>query len=224
MSRIISGIMRYFMKKNINEFSPIKQRFFMIYKSTGLTQAEFGARIGKSQRLISDILNDHRNVSADMIQLLHYKLNVNVNFLLKGETPMFLPKEIRQDMLIPLIADIPAGPWEAWIDSYAPGAGEDYVSCPELRGENLFAIRVDGDSMMPQLHPGDILVIDPHRRFTSGIAAVRHHWGYKIRNVHRAGEKLLLYPLNPAYKPEEIAPDDNTRLYVPVKVLSVRDI
>ena len=210
--------------KDINELSPIKQRFRMVFESSGLTQVEFGRQIGKSQNLISDILNDRCNVSGDMIQLLRYKLNVNPDFLLKGSTPIFLKKDI-DDLRIPVIADIPAGPWEDWIDSYAPGAGDDFLVCPDVHGKNLFAVRVKGDSMKPELAEGDILVIDPHKKFESGIAVVRHHWGYRIRNVKKiTRDRWFLWPLNPAHESLEITPDNDTRLYVPVKMVSMRDI
>jgi SOS-response transcriptional repressor LexA len=212
------------MAKNYNP-PEINQRFFALFKNTGLSQKEFGALVGVSQQQVSNIFLGKRGVTPMMIKLLEVKLNANKMYLLNGEGPMYADKHDSRNLDIPLIADIPAGPWEAWIDSYAPGAGEDYVSCPDLRGENLFAIRVDGDSMLPQLQAGDILVIDPNRRFKSGIAAVRHHWGYKIRTVRKISRgKWLLCPLNTAFEIEEITPDENTRLYVPVKVISVRDI
>jgi len=210
--------------KNINDLSPIKQRFYMIFKSSGLNQTEFATLLGKSQGQISLILSNRSNVSPDMIQLLRYKLNVNPDFLLKGSTPMFLKKDI-DDLLIPVIADIPAGPWEDWIDSYAPGAGDDFIVCPDVHGKNLFAVRVKGDSMKPELAEGDILVIDPYKKFESGIAVIRHHWGYRIRNVKKiTRDRWFLWPLNPAHDSLEITPDNDTRLYVPVKVISMRDI
>jgi len=123
----------------------------MVFKSSGLTQAEFGRILGKSQNQISNILNNKSSVSGDMIQLLRYKLNVRPDFLLKGRTPMFLKKDIN-DFRIPIIADIPAGPAELWIDSYAPGAGDDFIAASDVQGRNLFAIRVKGNSMEPKLY------------------------------------------------------------------------
>jgi len=211
--------------KNINELSPVKQRFYMVFKASRLTQAEFGNKLGKSQNHISRILNGKRNISAEMIKLLRYEMNVNPRFLLHGETPMFLPVKIEASRIVPIIADIPAGDWRFWLDSYAAGAGDDYVSCPDIPGENLFAVRVEGDSMEPKLVAGDILVIDPHRKFDGGIAVVRHDEGYKIRHVRKIGRKrYLLCPFNSAYKDEEIEPGPDTQFYVPVKKISVSDI
>jgi len=71
---------------------------------------------------------------------------------------------------------------------------------PDVSGKNLFGIRVTGESMEPTLYDGDILIINPHKKFTRGLAVVRHHWGYKIRNVHKRGNNsYTLAPVNPAY-------------------------
>ena len=197
----------------------------MIFKQSGLSQAGFGKVLGKSQGLISDILNNRSNISGDMIQLLGYKMNVNLDYLLHGKQPMYRFKRPKETFHVPIIADIPAGPWQYWIDSYAAGAGDDYVAAPDVKGKNLFAVRVDGDSMEPVLFEGDILVIDPHKEYRHGLAVVRHHWGYKIRNVYKQNERrYYLCPQNSTYESEEITADNETRIYVPVKVISMRDI
>lgn len=209
---------------NINDFSPIKQRFYMIFKSTGLTQAEFGKSLGKSQKLISAILNNRSNISGDMIQLLFYKFKVNPNYLLKGEKPMFIEK-MDINRRIPIIADIPAGDWRHWFDSYAAGAGDDYIAVPNLKGNNLFAIRVVGDSMEPLLFKGDILILDPQKQYRNGLAVVRHDWGYKIRNVYRRGKNTYyLCPQNSKHESKEIVANNETKVYIPVKVISMKDL
>jgi len=214
---------------NISDYNPIRQRFFMIFKSLHITQTEFGKKLGKSQNLISAILNNKRAVSGDMIQLLRYKFNVNPDYLLYGRSPMFIEK-MELNRRIPILGDIPAGEWKHWIDAYSANAGDDYVSAPELKGSYLFAVRVEGDSMEPLLYKGDIIVIDPDKQFSHGIAVVRHNWGYKIRNVKirnvfmKSEQKLYLCPQNSKYDPEEITADNDTRVYVPIKVISLKDI
>jgi len=97
----------------------------MIFKSTRLTQAEFGKRLGKSHQLISAIFNNRSSVSGDIIQLLRYEFHVNPDYLLHGRTPMFIEKmELKRR--IPIIADIPAGEVKFWFDSYAAGGGTVY--------------------------------------------------------------------------------------------------
>jgi len=208
---------------NLYDYSPVRRRFYWIFKAMKMTQSEFGKRLGKSQNLISAILNNKCEVSGDMIQLLRYKFHVNPDYLLHGKTPMFIEKmELKRR--IPVIADIPAGECRYWFDAYSAGAGDDYVSIPDMDRENMFAVRVEGDSMEPTLHNGDILIIDPHKQFTRGLAVVRFHDGYNIKNVRRHGNTLTLTPVNPSYDEEVIEADAETFLYVPVRVISMKEL
>jgi len=113
---------------------------------------------------------------------------------------------------IPLLTDIPAGPWMDWLDTYAAGAGEDYIPRDNVRGAHVFAIRVRGDSMEPRLFEGDILVIDPEAPFEpkrgGRIAVVKFNGGYKIRTVHLNPDRAtyLLEPLKKEFYETEIIP------------------
>jgi SOS-response transcriptional repressor LexA len=159
-----------------------------------------------------------------MIQLLRYKFNVNPEYMLHGTPPMFLKPQVG-GAVIPVLANIPAGEWRFWLDSNAPDVADEYIAVPGVQGEGLFAVSVWDDSMESRLHEGDILVIDPHRTFDSGIAVVRHEEGCKIRTVRRFGvDRWLLVPLNDKYEVIEISVGPNTKFYVPVKLICIRDV
>jgi len=199
-------------------------RDFRIRSAKG--QNEIADTLGITKAGISNIETGRAKLTRSNILTLSRVYNLNPDWLLYGYNPKFLDKPEPEVSLIPVIADIPAGPWEFWLDSYAPGAGDDYLAVPpDMRGKNLFAVRVDGDSMEPVLFDGDILIIDPHKKYRHGLAVVRHHWGYKIRNVYKQNERrYYLCPQNSKYESEEITADNETRIYVPVKVISMRDI
>lgn len=212
------------MAKNY-DLRPENQRFGELFRQANLSQKEFGELLGVSQRQISAILLGRSLITPMLIELLRYKLNINPSWLLHGELPKRIENPEWATGYIPILADIPAGPWKLWIDTYVTGVGDDYIAAPtDIKGENLFAIRVKGDSMEPSLHEGDILVINPHREFISGLAVVRHHWGYKIRMAKKHNNTYILTPLNLAYKEEEIEPDNDTRFYVPVKRISMQNL
>lgn len=196
----------------------------MVFKSSGFTQKEFGSLLGRSQNQISTILNGKSNVSADMIQLMRYKLNVNPEFLLKGRTPMFLEKPKLDVTLIPILGYIPAGSWEDWIKSLPVAKDVEYLSIPYIKQDRFFGVQVKGDSMEPVLHDTDILIIDPKKKHQHGIAVVRHDLKVTIRNVQVSKNKYYLWPYNPSHKTEEIVPDEFTRLFVPIKVISMWDL
>lgn len=79
---------------------------------------------------------------------------------------------------------------------------EDYVLL-HIRAtgkrKNLVASRVDGDSMEPMLHSGDIVVIDrdDKRVVKNRIYAIFHEEGLTAKYVERKKELLILRPINP---------------------------
>lgn len=175
----------------------VNERLFEVRKKLKLTQSQMADILGTTHSNISHLESGKHLLSSLYLAPLELKLNVNSRYIFHGEEPMFLEKPESKFSLIPIIADIPAGDWREWFDSYAAGAGDDYIAAPEVKGDNLFAIRVIGDSMEPLLFEGDILVIDPHKEYRHGLVVVRHHWGYKIRNVYRKSKlKYYLCPQN----------------------------
>ena len=79
---------------------------------------------------------------------------------------------------------------------------EDYVLL-HIRAagkrKNLVASRVDGDSMEPMLHSGDIVVIDrdDKRVVKNRIYAIFYEEGLTAKYVERKKELLILRPINP---------------------------
>jgi len=204
-------------------------RLRQLRKQRGFTQDDFAELIGTGRSNLSRMERGEYPPGKAQISLLKEKLNVNPDWILYGETPIFIERQpINKAVEIPVLADIPAGDWKFWIDSYYTGSGMSSISCPELKGDNLFAIRVDGVSMYPMINDNDYLVINPHKVFTKGLAVVRHDFGehlaFKIRMVRKHGKQYILTPVNPQYDELTITPNQGTRLYVPIKVISMRDL
>ena len=202
--------------------SGMNLRFSLVFKQLGLTQKEFGGRLGLSQNQVSTILAGKSAITPATVQLLRHEFRINPDYLHTGASPLFLPPDIP---FIPILTEIPSGPWRRWMDSRATETGTDYLAAPhDIPGENLFAVRVTEHSMEPVISPGDIVIINPHREFTRGIAVVCRREGYRIRLARPIDSGYLLIPFHPDYDEERLTTDDDTRFYVPVKVLSIRDI
>lgn len=89
---------------------------------------------------------------------------------------------------------------------------DTWVAIPEeLAPGRHLALRVVGDSMVPLLHSGDVVLVDLDRPAHPGaVAVVRHpEHGYVVKRLARAagGAALTLVSLNPAYPPLELAPE-----------------
>jgi phage repressor protein C with HTH and peptisase S24 domain/DNA-binding XRE family transcriptional regulator len=71
---------------------------------------------------------------------------------------------------IPIINRVAAGRPAEFTDlDYPPGVADDYLSVPPgLDDPNAFAVRVDGDSMEPRYHQGDVVIFSPAAEVASG--------------------------------------------------------
>jgi phage repressor protein C with HTH and peptisase S24 domain len=70
-------------------------------------------------------------------------------------------------------------------------------------GENIAALAVDGDSMDPTLHRGDMVVCDSMGWSGEGIYAVRIGGSGFVKRLTKAPGKLVIISDNPKYPPRE---------------------
>ena len=78
------------------------------------------------------------------------------------------------------------------------------VASPEhggsCEGAEPFALMVLGDSMQPEFHDGDIVVIEPDGLVRDGNYVLAHSLGeWTLRQLLRTGDRWFLQPLNPVY-------------------------
>jgi transcriptional regulator with XRE-family HTH domain len=70
-------------------------------------------------------------------------------------------------------------------------------------GENVAALEVDGDSMEPTLHRGDMVVCDSCGWSGEGIYAVRMGGSGFVKRLTKAPGKVVVLSDNPKYPPRE---------------------
>ena len=68
------------MNKNIT----IRERFRLIRKSFSLNQETFGSDLGTNQVGITDIERGKKNVSIEILEILHTRFFINLNWLICG--------------------------------------------------------------------------------------------------------------------------------------------
>lgn len=79
-----------------------------------------------------------------------------------------------------------------------------------LHAAHLAAVRVDGDSMEPTIRSGDVLLLDraqTHPRDGAIYVMRRDDWLVAKRVQLLAGGRVRVISDNPAYPPEEVAPE-----------------
>lgn len=188
-----------------------------------LTQEALATRIGSSKRGIQD--NETRNtVPGGEVLAGFVALGINANWLLTGEGEMRVrPSEADRHIdevhtghvAIPLYDDVRVSA-DGTLTSSEPLDHMVRFSEAWLRAElraspqDLYLIRVTGDSMEPTLRSGDAILVD--RRHTTpnreAIYVIRCGDALLVRRIQvLTSGGIRLVSENPLYGPEEIAPD-----------------
>ncbi len=112
--------------------------------------------------------------------------------------------------MVPLISSVQAGAMSEAVDPYAVGDAEKWipVDLPNL-SPNAFALRVKGESMLPEFVEGDIIIVDPDIEPDPGRYVVAKNGKneatfkqYRQRGHNDKGEMVIeLVPLNSSHPP-----------------------
>lgn len=121
--------------------------------------------------------------------------DVNVTPVAKGVRP------------IPVISAIQAGAMREITVPYAAGQGYATIYVDSDYSQWAFGLAIEGDSMLPEFRPGDIVIIEPEWEPRPGeyVAAKNGHEEatfkkYRQRGINAAGEVVFeLIPLNEDY-------------------------
>ena len=120
---------------------------------------------------------------------------------------------------IPIINRVSAGRPQDFTDlGYPVGIADEYLSAPpELSDPNAFALRVDGDSMAPKYHEGDIVVFSPAASVSSGddcfvrfaVTGGPADGEMTFKRVFYDAEgEVRLQPINERYAPTVVKPSE----------------
>jgi repressor LexA len=189
-----------------------------IREQRNLSQKDVAKYLGISSQAYGYYERGERSPGAGNLRKLANFFDVSVDFLLGRELIKDEPNR-----LIPLLGTVPAGtPIEAIEDI------EEYIDIyPRLvkHGE-LFALRVQGDSMEPDLRNGDIVIIEKQEFVDNGDVAVVRVNGEDVtlKRVKLTAKGLMLIPSNPAYDPVYFDSDQIATLPVTIigKVIELR--
>lgn len=165
--------------------------------SKGMTQEQVAEFLGVHRTTYNRYERGLRTPDLDTISKLASLFEVTTDYLL-GSKP--IGQGSRQNRLIPLLGTVPAGtPTEAIEDV------EEYIDIyPRfVKHGEFFALRVQGDSMEPDIRHGDIAIIEKQEFIDNGSVAVVRVNGQDttIKRVKLAANGLMLIPSNPAYDP-----------------------
>lgn len=161
-----------------------------------MTQKEVAELIGVDRSTYTRYETGVVQPDNDKLRMISNILGVSIDFLLDRKPTT----EGSENRRIPLLGRVPAGmPIEAIEDV------EEYIDIyPRfVKHGELFALRVEGDSMEPDIHSGDIAIVEKQESIQNGEVAVVRVNGedVTVKKVKRVSDGLMLIPNNPAYDP-----------------------
>lgn len=179
---------------------------------------------GKTQKDLSKFLNitdvayyyyesEKRDMSPEIILKLSNYFNVSTDYLL-GKTDI-------RDVIVN-IARIPIlGTVKAGYDWLAEENVVDYItlkeSIPNIK--EYYALRITGDSMLPLLSEGDIVIVHDQDDVESGQTAVVLINGEEatVKKLIKTNEGIELHSMNPYYPVKKFTYEDMKS--IPVKII-----
>ncbi|WP_294948276.1 LexA family transcriptional regulator [Sulfurivirga sp.] len=186
----------------------IKQR----RQELGYTQRKLAELIGIKPPSLHGLESGRaKSPSAKTLHALVRVLKTTPDWILEGKGPKEIPESGISDTIdtgsaiaiatmpkVPIISFVQAGNWsEVILDS----SGElEYAPCPVPCGPHTFGLHVEGESMLPRFHPGDLIFVDPDRGYGSGdfvIAQIDHENKATFKQYLETEDGPMLKALNP---------------------------
>lgn len=176
----------------------IGERIKEARKSAGLTQLELAKKTELSRSYIGDIEKDRYNPSVSTLQLIATATNTPLEDLLPSTKTVFpTGRGVRIPVLGRVVAGIPIEAVEEILDY------EEIT--PELAATGeFFALQVKGDSMLPKLEEGDVVIVKKQEDVETGDIAIVLVNGDEatIKQVKKVNGGIMLYGFNPdVYEP-----------------------
>lgn len=202
-----------------------KNRLKTILEEKGLKQADIARATGKSSVAVTKWMRGENIPKADALKSISKLLNVSDEWLLTGKDAkkysnqdnntskksensnvIFLDQKVRT---VPILDLVQAGNWREAVYDGVNTLGDVHTTYMGSRPEEVFSIKVAGDSMTPRFFEGDLLLVDPNRCAVSGsfvIACNNDHENtfkkYRITGYDQEGmEEFELVALNPDFGP-----------------------
>ncbi len=182
--------------------------------SRGLSLREASRLSGVSHTHIRDIEDGRSIPSFAMVMKFLKAYTVDMEDFLRetGYLPVNAEPEHMEDIKsIPVISWTQAGSWQEVCDVSQEEVCVEYVKT-DTKG--TFALRVRGDSMEPEFHDGDIIVINPYlkQEHNDYVVVCNEEGEATFKQLKKYGKLRVLHPLNPKYDDIELNRDVEYRI------------
>lgn len=198
----------------------VSDRIRQAASDRGMTLKDFSDAIGISYRTVQNYIAGERGVGSDFLTAASERLGVSASWILTGlgastisETHSNEAAEAAGAEFVPVTrftVDASAGHGSLVQDETGSGTyayNRAFLDRRGLKPNNLAVISVRGDSMEPDLHDGDLILIDRAEATAADIKegriyVVQYDGGLFVKRIqHAPGKRLMLTSSNPAYPP-----------------------
>lgn len=161
-----------------------------------LSQKEFGQKIGVAESTVSLYESNKRFPDPETLKKISTLFNISIDYLL-GNSPEKLPnqKSSGRGIRIPVLGRVVAGiPIEATQEIL----GYEEITPDLAKTGEFFALQVKGDSMLPKLEEGDIVIVKCQEDVETGDIAIVLVNGDEatIKQVKKVDGGIMLYGFN----------------------------
>jgi phage repressor protein C with HTH and peptisase S24 domain len=210
----------------------VNQRFKRVYTELEKTnkikgKSDIAKHLGTYNHVINSILKGERNITVDQLNKLFDIFKVNANYLFGISEDLFLPGYQGNDIAVRGMSErknsgrrnITLVPNRALAGYALEHQQDDFMeelpkfSVPNLEGD-LVAFEISGDSMMPTITNGDIVVCEPIER---GVSLRDNHVyvvvtdvvvAKRIQQSRDSNNMLLISDNSDVYKPYPVDLDE----------------
>lgn len=185
-------------------------------KKFGKSQAEIAKFLGMTQAAYGNYELEKRQVNTEILSKLADLYRVSVDDLLGRTTDEFgrriqeKPELVPEaEVMIPLVASLRCGPGSS---------GEPFTFIKEIPipesykkkwGDNLQAIIAVGESMSPNIIPGDLLICRPGDEWVDGnVVSVNYADTDMIKRIYATHDGIDLKSDNPAFDTIRVTKDE----------------
>ena len=177
-----------------------------------LTARRLAELVGVSDAHIIYIEKGQRGASFDIIVNILCALGETVEGMLaeiRRSRSNVEPARMSSPAPIPVVSWVTAGSWREVCDVFEPGDSDEWIES-DVRGRNVFALRVTGDSMDPEFKDGEIIIVNPHiEAVPNDYVVVKNIKGEAtFKQLKKYGQRWVLHPINPRYEDEEVKKGD----------------
>ena len=172
-------------------FDKFGDRLRRVRQECGLSQTEFGQRLGVSLPTVNRFENSDRLPNAELIIALMREFDADPVWLLTGEE-----RSGGDCRKIPILKGLPED-YERIPKEFIEG----WVSLPTLP-EKCFGFRVRDEAMAPALKGSDLALFKPGPVEVGDVVIFSDDWNdIKIRRFRLNNNEVILVPENPEYPP-----------------------